>query len=152
LIPPTKKTLFQDPVVRPSDNISQCSNTSSNDSAIVYKASCSGAVDQYSNLLLKNENKRLEKENKKLTNRVLQMEAELKHSKENRQQKREENGKLTSVVKKEPLEDTKGIDLDFSIPKVSASVPQQTSFRAPKSSKKELPTDNINSEDQCATQ
>lgn len=77
-----KKTLFQEPAEKPCDTSSQ-SNVSSSEAGVSYKASCSGAVDQYSNLLLKNENKRLEKDNKKLVSKLTQLEAELKRYKEN---------------------------------------------------------------------
>ena len=77
-----KKTLFHEPAEKPCDSNSQ-SNVSCNDSGVSYKASCSGLVDQYSNILLKKDNKQLEKENKKLTTRLTQLEMELRRYKEN---------------------------------------------------------------------
>lgn len=85
-----KKTLFHEPAEKPCDSSSQ-SNVSCNDSGVSYKAdsgvsykaSCSGLVDQYSNILLKKDNKQLEKENKKLTTRLTQLEMELRRYKEN---------------------------------------------------------------------
>lgn len=81
-----KKTLFEEPTEKPCNTSSQ-SNVSSSEAGVSYKASCSGAVDQYSNLLLKNENKRLEKDNKKLVAKLTQLEAELKRYKENRKKR-----------------------------------------------------------------
>lgn len=81
-----KKTLFEEPTEKPCNTSSQ-SNVSSSEAGVSYKASCSGAVDQYSNLLLKNENKRLEKDNKKLVAKLTQLEAELKRFKENRKKR-----------------------------------------------------------------
>ncbi|XP_078317677.1 uncharacterized protein LOC111118975 isoform X1 [Crassostrea virginica] len=163
LVPcPMKKTLFHEPAEKPCDSSSQ-SNVSCNDSGVSYKAdsgvsykaSCSGLVDQYSNILLKKDNKQLEKENKKLTTRLTQLEMELRRYKEN-PKKSEEREKVVQVhaVKKEPLEDSKVTQLDFSIPKVPPSIQVQSAFRMPEASskKKDLPTDDINSQDQCATQ
>lgn len=95
-----KKTLFQEPAEKPCDTSSQ-SNVSSSEAGVSYKASCSGAVDQYSNLLLKNENKRLEKDNKKLVAKVTQLEVELKRYKENPKKMyvNEVNDKLDGLFK-----------------------------------------------------
>nr|XP_034313961.1 kinesin-like protein KIN-7I isoform X3 [Crassostrea gigas] len=154
-----KKTLFEEPTEKPCNTSSQ-SNVSSSEAGVSYKASCSGAVDQYSNLLLKNENKRLEKDNKKLVAKLTQLEAELKRYKENRKKSEEKEKisegkeKMSSVVKKEPLEDSKLTQLDFSIPKAPVSVQVQSGFRKvePSSKRKELSTEDIDSKDQCATQ
>jgi hypothetical protein len=76
----TKKTLFQD--------CGDLSSSSTSDSGIVYRSSECGAMDQFCNFKLKCENERLKKDNKKLLNKLSQLQTEAQRGKENTVQKR----------------------------------------------------------------